>query len=107
MRAQDLFFAIRDFGKLALKEVDVGFEVVLLPHLDVEEVMAIFLSLLVRGLGKKHFGHLYKVVKIVWWQGVEPIRDCVFQTKRKSEAYDWIIKRVDHYLVPKVSEVLN
>ena len=43
---RDLFTAIRDFGKLALKDVDVRFETVSLPHLDEEEVMVILLGLL-------------------------------------------------------------
>ena len=64
---RDLFTTIRDFGKLALKEVDVGFEAVFLPHLNGEEVMAILLDILVRGVsGKKCFSHLYKVVERVW-----------------------------------------
>jgi len=68
-----IFITIRDFSKLALKE-DVGFEAVFLPHLDGEEVMAIFLGLLARGvLGKKRFCHLCKVVERVWRLRVEPI----------------------------------
>ena len=63
----ELFTAIKDFGKLTLKEVDVGFDVVTLSHFDGEEVMAILLSLLARGiLGNNCFGHLRKVVERVW-----------------------------------------
>jgi len=64
---RDLFTTIRDFGKLALKEVDVGFEAVSLPHLNREEVMVILLDLLARGVSdKKCFSHLCKVVERVW-----------------------------------------
>ena len=66
---KDLFTANREFGKLALKEVEVEFEVVSLPHLDGKEVMTILLSLMTRGiLGKKCFNHLRKVVERVWRQ---------------------------------------
>ena len=47
---RDLFTAIRDFDKWALKEVDVRFEAVSLPHLDREEMMVILLGLLARGV---------------------------------------------------------
>jgi len=30
-----------------------------------------------------------------------------FQAGGKNEAHDWIVMRVDHHLVPKVSDVLN
>ena len=63
----DLFTAIRDFSKLTLKEVDVGFEIIFLPHLDGEKVMVILLGILARCvLGKKHFDHLCKVAERVW-----------------------------------------
>ena len=79
-----LFTIVRDFGKLALKEVDVGFDTASLPHLDGEEVIVI-LGLLARGvLGEKRLSHLRKVVESMA-VGVEPIR-CTFQAGRKSEA---------------------
>ena len=71
---RDFFIIIRDFAKLGLKEVDVGFGTVSLPHLDGDKVMAILLGLLARGvLSKKYFGYLRKLVEEVWQQRVELI----------------------------------
>jgi len=61
---RDLFTAIRDFDMWDLKEVDVELEDVSLPYLDGEEVMAILLVLLARGiLGEECLGHLHEIVR--------------------------------------------
>ena len=45
-----LLIIVRDFGQLALKEVDIGLEAIPRLHLDREEVMAAPLGFLVRGV---------------------------------------------------------
>ena len=43
---RDVLTAVGDLGQLALEVADVRFEAITLPHLDREEVMAVFLGLL-------------------------------------------------------------
>jgi len=45
-----LLIRVRDFGQLALEEVDIGLVAVSRPHLDREEVMGSPLGFLTRGV---------------------------------------------------------
>ena len=59
---RNVLTAVGDFDELALKEADVGLEDITLPHLNGEEMMDIFLGLLVRGiLSEKHLGYLLEI----------------------------------------------
>jgi len=63
---RDVFTAVGDLGELALDEANVRLEAVILPHLDGEEVVAILLGLLTRGvLSEERFNYLLEVVKKV------------------------------------------
>ena len=61
---QSVFIAVRDFfGQLALKIVDVRFDVVALPHFNSEKMMVVPLSLSTRCvMREERFEHLFKVV---------------------------------------------
>jgi len=59
---------------LVLKETDLLFDTVALPHLHGEEVMVIPFGLLTRGiLSEERFGHLLEVAEEAGWQRIEPI----------------------------------
>jgi len=61
---RDVLTAVGDLVQLALEVVDVGFEVVTMPHFDSEKVVVVPLSLLARCiLAEECFGHLLKVAK--------------------------------------------
>ena len=63
---KDVFSTDGDLGELALKEANVRLKAVIVPHLDGEEVVAILLGLLARGvLSEERFGYLLKVVERV------------------------------------------
>ena len=49
-KRRDFFTTIGDFGYLNLEKIDVRLETVSLPHLDGEEMMAISLGFLARGI---------------------------------------------------------
>ena len=60
----DIFTAVENLDKLALKEADVELEAVTLPYLDEEEVMMILLSLLVEGvLSEECLSYLFEVAE--------------------------------------------
>ena len=70
----DVLITVEDLGQLALKVANIRFKDVALPHVDGEKVVVVLLSLPARCvLGKKHFGHLLKVVERMRRQKVELI----------------------------------
>ena len=61
---KDVLTAVRDLGQLALKIADVGFEAIILPHLEGENMMVVPLSLPARCiLGEECFRHHLEVVE--------------------------------------------
>ena len=50
---RDVLTAVGELGELAFGEIDVRFEVVVLPHLDGEEVMVVLLGFPARGVLRK------------------------------------------------------
>jgi len=66
--------AVGNLGKLALKVVDIGLEVVIMPHLDGEEVMVVLIGFSAGGvLGEKCLNHFLKIAERMRQQGVEPV----------------------------------
>ena len=60
----DIFTAVENLDKLALKEADVELEAVTLPYLDEEEMMIVLLSLLVGGvLSEECLTYLFEVTE--------------------------------------------
>ena len=65
MCVRDILTAVRDLSELDLKEVDVSFEAVTLPHLDGEKVTVVLLDFPTRGvLTEKRFSYLLEVIEI-------------------------------------------
>ena len=95
-------------GELVLEVVNIRLKVVILSHFDSEEVVIFLLGVLVGGvLGEKHLSYLLKVMERTCWEGIKSIRDHIFQTRRKDQAHKRLVMGVDHYLVQKISNVLD
>jgi len=59
---RDILTAVGDFGKLALEEVDVWFEVVSPPYIDREKMIVVLLGLMARDvLSEERFGYPSKL----------------------------------------------
>ena len=71
---RDVLTAFGDLCQLALKVVDVKFEIITMPHFDGEKMMVVPLNLPTRCIsGEEHFRHLLEVVERMWRQRVELI----------------------------------
>ena len=64
---RDILIAVGNFGQLALKATDIGFEVVALPLFDGEKIAIVPLSFPIRGvLSEKWFDYLLEVIERMW-----------------------------------------
>ena len=64
---------VGDLDDLALKEIDVGFEIVSRPHLHGKKVMITHLGFLTSGvLFEEGLNDLREVIERARWWGVEP-----------------------------------
>ena len=91
-----------------MEAVDIRLEAVILPHLDGEEVMAVFLGILARGiLSEERFDYLLEVTERVGRPRVELIRCRTFQTGGEGDAQEWIFAGIDHHFVSEIPNVLD